>query len=139
MNQYPDNRDVLVAEIADAKQEWLAAIIQSAMDAIITVDEDQQVLLFNTAAEKIFGTTALDAIGSSLDRFIPGRFREAHRDHVHAFAGTGVTTRSMNSPAKLTGLRANGEEFPLEASISRAAIGGMKLYTVILRDLSQRT
>ena len=139
MNQDHNDRDVLVEVLADTRQEWLAAIIHSAMDAIITVDEGQQIVLFNAAAEKIFGTTVLDAIGSSLDRFIPGRYREAHRDHVRSFAGTGVTSRSMHAPAKLTGLRANGEEFPVEATISRAAIGGMNLYTVILRDISQRT
>jgi PAS domain S-box-containing protein len=121
---------------ADARQDWLATIIDNAMDAIITVDETQQIVLFNKAAEKVFGIPALEAIGESLDRFIPVRLREAHRRHVQGFARDGVTSRSMHAAAKLNGLRTNGEQFPLEATISRAAIGEMKLYTVILRDLT---
>jgi PAS domain S-box-containing protein len=124
---------------ADSRQDWLASIIDSAMDAIITVDDTQQIVLFNKSAEKVFGISALEAIGESLDRFIPESLRQAHREHVRAFAGTGVTSRSMHAAAKLVGVRANGEQFPLEATISRAAIGEMKLYTVILRDLTPAT
>ncbi len=119
-------------------QERMAAIIGSAMDAIITIGADQHILGFNSAAEKVFCCTAAEAIGHSLDRFIPVVFREAHRRQVEAFATSGATSRSMHSPSILSGLRANGEEFPLEATISRATVGGEMLCTVILRDLTQR-
>ena len=95
-------------------------------------------LVFNAAAEKIFGCPAADAIGYPLDRFLPAQYREAHRNHVHRFGNTGETSRSMYSPGTLMGLRANGEEFPLDATISQATIAGEKLYTVILRDITQR-
>jgi PAS domain S-box-containing protein len=119
-------------------QERMAAIIGSAMDAVITIGADQRILVFNAAAEKIFGCLAAEAIGHPLDRFIPAVFREAHRRHVEAFAGSGTTSRSMHSPGILSGLRANGEEFPLEATISQVTVSGERLYTVILRDISQR-
>jgi PAS domain S-box-containing protein len=119
-------------------RERMAAIIGSATDAIITIDAEQQILGFNAAAERIFGCGGSEAIGQTLDRFIPAAFREAHRAHVEAFAETGTTSRSMNSPAMLLGLRANGDEFPLEATISQVTVSGEKLYTVILRDLTQR-
>lgn len=131
-----DKNSVPVEDADDARNDWLASIIDSAMDAIITVDEQQNIVLFNKAAEKVFRVPALEVIGGSLNRFLPDRLREAHREHVETFASTGSTSRSMHSPAKLVGLRADGEEFPIEATISRAFIGKMKLYTVILRDIS---
>ena len=116
----------------------LAGIVASAMVGIITVDEAQQVVLFNTAAEKIFGCPAAEALGQPLDRFIPERLRHAHRRHMDTFATTGVSSRSMHSPGELAGVRATGEEFPLEATISQAKIGGHNLLTVVLRDLTER-
>ncbi|MCI0663766.1 MAG: PAS domain-containing protein [Acidobacteria bacterium] len=61
------------------------------MDAIITVDENQQIVLFNAAAERMFRCSAKDALGQSLDRFIPDRFRQAHREHIRVFGETNVT------------------------------------------------
>lgn len=120
----------------DAAQ--LLSIIQSAMDAIITVDEDQHVVLFNAAAERIFGCSAEQAIGGPLERFVPQRFRSVHRGHVERFSATGVTNRRMGDQTVLAGVRANGEEFPLEASISQVIVGGRRLFTVILRDVTER-
>jgi PAS domain S-box-containing protein len=116
----------------------LQGIIGSAMDAIITIGADQHILVFNAAAEKIFGCPATEAIGHPLDRFIPATLREDHRRHVQAFAGSGSTSRSMHSPGILYGLQANGEEFPIEATISHVTVDGEKLYTVILRDITER-
>ncbi len=108
------------------------------MDAIITVDKRQHIVVFNAAAERIFRCKAADAVGSPLDRFIPERFRTAHRAHVERFASTGATGRRMGSDMVLYGLRADGEEFPIEASISHARYGGKELFTVVLRDVSAR-
>ena len=108
------------------------------MDAIITVDEGQKILVFNAAAEKIFGCPVAEAIGTPLERFIPERFRAAHRGHVRHFGETGTTTRMMGARLALLGLRANGEEFPIDASISQIVVEGTKLYTVILRDITER-
>ena len=118
--------------------ERLDIIIQSAMDAIITVDDRQNIVMFNAAAEKIFGCRVAEAIGAPLDRFIPERFRAAHRGHVRHFGETGTTTRMMGARLALLGLRSNGEEFPIDASISQVTANGRKLYTVILRDITER-
>jgi hypothetical protein len=118
--------------------ERLHGILQSAMDAIITMDEEQRIVLFNEAAEKAFRCRAEEAIGGPLERFIPERFRAAHRAHVRRFGETRVTTRLMGATLALFGLRADGEEFPIDASISQVTVGGKKLYTVILRDITDR-
>lgn len=114
-----------------------AAIIHSAMDAIITTDERRNVVLFNAAAEKIFRCRAEEAIGASLDRFIPERVRAAHGRHIERFGTADVTTRKMGARMALSGMRSDGEEFPIDASISQITVEGKKLYTVILRDVTE--
>ena len=113
-------------------------IIDSAMDAIISIDETQRVVLFNAAAERMFGCAAAEALGQSLERFIPLRLRAAHRAHVRSFGSTGVTSRAMGKLGDLTALRADGREFLIEASISQTEVSGAKLFTVILRDTTKR-
>ncbi len=115
----------------------LDGIVQSAMDAIISVDEEQRVVLFNHAAERMFQCSAQEAIGQSLDRFIPARFREAHKTHIQTFGKTGVTNRRMGALGRISGLRADGEEFPVEAAISQIGMDGHKYFTVILRDITE--
>ena len=127
------------AEAARAEtQAQLASIIDSAMDAIVAVDEAQEVKVFNAAAEKMFGCSAIDAIGQPLDRFLPTRTRDLHREHIRSFGETHVTTRAMGALGSVTGINASGKEFPLEASISQVEVGGRKLFTAILRDITER-
>lgn len=116
----------------------LEDIIRSAMDAIVTVDEQQRIQLFNQAAEQMFRCPVRDAIGQPLDKFIPARFRDAHRRHVHTFGRSGVTSRRMGQLGTVVGLRADGEEFPIEAAISHITVEGRKYYTVIIRDITDR-
>jgi PAS domain S-box-containing protein len=120
-------------------QAQLVSVIDSAMDAIITVDDSQRITIWNAAAERMFGCPAAVARGQQLDRFIPPRYRDLHRRHIRAFGETGATARTMGALQPLMGLRADGEEFPIEASISQVASDGRQLYTVILRDITART
>jgi PAS domain S-box-containing protein len=119
-------------------QARLAAIVDSAMDAVITVDEGQRIVLFNRAAEQVFGVQREHALGTALDRFLPSRFRAAHRGHVQNFARTGITSRRMGDVTTLWALRSDGSEFPIEASISQAVEDGKRFFTVILRDVTVR-
>jgi two-component system, NarL family, sensor histidine kinase UhpB len=116
----------------------LMGIIRSSMEAIITIDESQRIVIFNPMAEQVFGCSAMEAIGAPLSRFIPERFRAGHARHVDQFGITGVSDRQMGKQRVLFGLRANGEEFPIEASISQIHDGTGKLYTVMLRDVTAR-
>jgi PAS domain S-box-containing protein len=132
-------RSRAVAQRLREGEERLDVIVRSAMDAIITVDDNQRVVLFNAAAEKMFACSAAAAIGSPLDRLLPERFRAAHARHVERFGRTGETSRRMGMQTALWARRADGTEFPIEASISHAHAGGHGLFTVILRDISDRT
>ena len=116
----------------------LAGVIHSAMDAIITVDDSQRIVIFNVAAEKMFECLASEVIGTTIERFIPTRFRQTHHDHIEQFGHARITNRRMGSLGAISGLRSNGEEFPIEASISHVVVSGSKLFTVILRDITER-
>jgi len=135
-------RDITERRAAEAalieSRRRMEGIVESAMDALITVDEQQRIILFNPAAERLFGVDAADAVGGSLERLIPERYRSTHAEHIQRFKAAGVTTRRMGALADISGLRANGEEFPLEASISQVEVGGATLGTVILRDITER-
>lgn len=119
-------------------QEQLAGIIESAMDAIITVNQAQNVVLMNAAAEKMFGWNTSEVIGRPLTLLMPERYRLAHNDHVEQFGRASVTQRSMGAFRAIFGVRANGEEFPIEASISQLQTQGERFFTVILRDITER-
>jgi PAS domain S-box-containing protein len=127
-----------MSKTAEQSAAHLDGIIRGAAEAIITVDEDQAVVLFNPAAEALFQCSAQDAIGSSLERFIPNRFHGAHRGHVANFGRTGTTTRAMGAKLDLYAIRANGEEFPIDASISKTEQDGKRFFTVLLRDITRR-
>lgn len=116
----------------------LAGVLDSAMDAIITVNEQQRIVLYNRAAEKIFGWSSEQALGQPLDRLIPERFRASHGEHIRRFGMTGVSSRRMGDGTVVYGRRANGEEFPMDASISQLETAKGKLFTAILRDVTER-
>jgi len=127
-----------IEEQLNESQKRLAGIVGSAMDAIIVIDEEQRIVLFNTAAEKMFGCTQSEAIGTAIDHFIPQRFRSEHRAHLRRFGESGVTTRTMGMLGALWATRTNGQEFPIDASISHVESGGRKLFTVVIRDITER-
>ncbi len=131
-------RALPAARAAHESEARLAGIIASAMDAIITVDRHDRIIVFNTMAERVFGWSAAEVTGQPLDRLLPARVRDAHARHVGEFAATGRSTRSMGHPGQLVALRRDGREFPIEATISKATIGDELLKTVILRDVSER-
>ena len=117
----------------------LRGILDSAMDSIITVDQNQRVVLFNDAAEAMFGWRRDEAMGTALDNFIPERFRHVHAAHVERFGETRTAARRMGGSLRIvTGLRRNGDEFPIDASISQIEESGKRFYTVILRDITAR-
>ncbi len=115
----------------EQSERRLAHILDSAMDAIITSDEDHRVVLFNRAAEEVFRCTAEQAIGEPVDRFLSRSFRQL-LDTV------GQRDQKLWLPEGVTAVRTNREEFPIEATISPLEIAGQSLYTLILRDAGDK-
>jgi len=114
-------------------------ILSISADAIISIDADQRITLFNEGAEKIYGYSRTEAIGAPLDKLIPGRFRAVHHQHVATFATTpGIAKKMEKRDGVITGLRKNGEEFPADAAISNLEVGGSRILTVVVRDVTEQ-
>jgi len=124
-------------EALSERQTQMASIISSTMDAIITIDHLQRIVLFNPAAETMFGYTADEIIGKSLNILIPEPYRAKHQKQIEGFGQSGITNRDMNGYLEITGVKKNGEEFPVDTSISQIEIEGRKLFTAILRDATE--
>jgi len=116
----------------------LASIIDSAMDAIITVDGDLRIRVFNPAAARMFGCAESEAVGQPLDRFIPAGFRAGHGAQMRHFAERGGQHRRMMRNAVVQALRRDGDAFPAEVSISHETHQGEHLYLAIVRDVTER-
>jgi len=118
--------------------ERLQAIIQSAMDAIIILDAEQRIVLFNAAAEQIFLRPAAQAIGSGIGSFVSGQGLTLQSAYAAANADTGAKMRRLGQHLALAGTRADGTEFPIDASISQVQLHGAAHFIVILRDVTER-
>ena len=116
----------------------LADIVGIAADAIICIDEDQRITLFNDGAEHIFGWTADEILGKPIELLLPERFREAHRAHVERFRHSPDRARKMGQRREISGLRKNGQEFPAEAAIAKVTMGDAVVYSVVLRDITEQ-
>jgi PAS domain S-box-containing protein len=116
----------------------LAGIVTISADAIICVDAAQQIIFFNEGAESIFGYTVDEMIGQPLEVLIPERYRPTHAAHVRQFGESDVRARRMGERRQILGRRKNGEEFPAEAAISHLGVESAKIYSVVLRDVTER-
>jgi PAS domain S-box-containing protein len=128
----------ILAEELLASEARLAGILDNANDAIISVNENHQIILFNKGAEKIFGYQSEEVLNKTLDLLLPRRFSATHSEQIQTFRSHSQTARNMGENREISGRRQNGQEFPAEASISRLQLGNTITYTAILRDISER-
>ncbi|MDX6710235.1 MAG: HTH-type transcriptional regulator, bacterioopsin transcriptional activator, partial [Blastocatellia bacterium] len=131
------NRKNIEVALSESRSR-LASIIESAMDAMITVDSNQSITIFNKAAELMFNCSASEAIGRSLGRFITGPYPDRFGAGGAALNINEITAKHIKGTQSLSGRRSGGEEFPIEASISQVDASNEKLCTVILRDVTER-
>ena len=118
--------------------EQYASIVRSVMDAIISVDKNGRVILFNLAAEQIFGRTSRSMLGRPIDCLIDPAFRKRYLEHFRLFMKTPANSRGMAAGRTFSAQRADGSVFPIEASISKVEVAGNVILTVIMRDISER-
>jgi PAS domain S-box-containing protein len=120
-------------------QMRFAGVLDTAHDAIISIDEHEHIIMFNQGAELIFGYSQQEIIGQPLWLLIPERFRTSHNQHIANFAAANSRSRLMaHDRPELTGRHKNGHEFFIEASISRLELDGANIFTVVIRDISQQ-
>lgn len=113
-------------------------VLEFAADAILAVDEQDRIVLFNRAAQELFGYEAHEVLGRRLDLLIPQRFRERHAQHLAAFRSDEATPTRMADARVVTMLRRDGSERPVEVSISRVPSRGFVLLSAIVRDATVR-
>jgi PAS domain S-box-containing protein len=114
----------------------LSAILESAIDSVIIVGEDHKVIMFNAAAETLFGYSRQEVLGTSVERFLPERLRDQLVTRLDEFGRNGE--RYIRSSEVLVGLHRGGKEFPIDAAISQFIEGGRRIYTFIVRDVTER-
>jgi PAS domain S-box-containing protein len=128
----------ILAEALLASEARLSGILDHAHDAIISVDENQHIILFNQGAERIFGYGAEDVLHQPLDILLPQAAVEIHHQHICRFGQNSQTACKMRGRRSVLGRRQDGTEFPAEASISLLQFGNQTVYTAILQDISDR-
>jgi PAS domain S-box-containing protein len=122
-----------------ASEARLAGVISIAADAIICLDEAQRIVMYNEAAQRTFGWSREEVLGKPHDILVPERSRESHRRHIASFAAAAETACNVGEyRPEILGLRKNGEEFPAEVAVSKLNAGGMWLFTVVLRDITEQ-
>lgn len=116
----------------------LRGLMSISTEALIVTDAQMRVLMFSSGAEQIFGYTGDEVVGRQLGMLLPERFRSAHSARVAVFSQSEVGSRLMNERTEIYGRRKSGDEFAVEASISKLATPDGLIFTAILRDISER-
>jgi PAS domain S-box-containing protein len=129
---------VLRTQQLGRRQEQFRTVIEASRDAMVAIDRKGRVILFNPAAERIFGIPASEMGGESLDRLLPETFREDHRGHVRAFFEGGGPGGAIEKTLELPARRGDGSQFPAEISLSSGQASGETFVLAIIRDVSER-
>ncbi|MDP6421420.1 MAG: CHASE domain-containing protein [SAR202 cluster bacterium] len=143
------SRDLLSEEVAQRRsaeeklqtaQDRLSGILDTAEDAIVSIDESNRITLFNIGATKIFGYQPDEVMGRPLDLLLPTRFQRDDDKHVQRFAASPIVAREIEdlAGASIHGRHKNGKEFPIEATVSQLDLGSESVLTAILRDVTER-
>jgi len=117
----------------------LSALVDSAYDAVVSVNQNKKITLFNHTAEDTFGYHRDEILGKRLVELIPERFQQCHDDHIERFANSPINCRQMLERGIILGKRKDNSEFPAEITISKILVNGMLEFTAVIRDITERT
>lgn len=126
-----------VAHEIELQAARFEAILETARDAIISINEQGLITLFNQAAEEIFGFEASEVLGKNVSLLMPEPYRREHDQYLRSYQQTGEA-RAIGRIRKVEGQRKNGEVFPMELSVSEVNAAGETLYTAVIRDVAER-
>jgi PAS domain S-box-containing protein len=126
------------AEALRESEAKFSGIVSIAADAIVALDDDLRIVLFNNGAEQTFGYRATEVVGQPHAMLLPDWAHGTHESLIRGFTASGSGPRLMSPPRPVTARRKNGEEFPAEASVARVEVNGKALYAAVLRDVSER-
>ena len=113
------------------------AILSAAVDAIITIDEGGLIESMNPASEQLFGYTAEEMISRNVNALMPSPYQEEHDGYLHNYLTTGVK-KIIGSGREVVGLRKDGSTFPMDLAVSEVQLEGRRLFTGIVRDITDR-
>jgi protein-histidine pros-kinase len=132
------DKEVLFPENGNEKKEELSLdLFDDLNDAVVIMDEDGIILYCNRKAESIFGYAREKIVGKSLTRLMPERYREFQFSTLHQLIG-GEEPGIMGELVEAEGLRPDGEEFPMEFSVTPLEKNGKKQFLSIIRDVSNK-
>ena len=128
----------LVEQRLSISEAQAQAVLDTAVDGIITIDRDGVIESFNKAAERIFGYQASEVLGNRIECLMPQPFRSEHKSYIQRYLSTGEKRVIDKDRREVTGQRKDGTTFPLELAVSEVAFGGFHHFTGIVRDISRR-
>ncbi len=120
------------------REERIRSIVEIAPDAIISIDGKQNIVMFNSQAEEIFGYSADEVLGQPVTMLMPEGARGIHPHEVRKFLNEPINARSMDQRREIAGRRKDGTIFPGEAGISKLELDGTVLFTAFFRDITER-
>lgn len=121
-----------------SRQALAARILDVAADAIIAIDVDQTILLFNQGAEQTFGYSAGEVLGRTLDLLLPPGAAASHLRNVRQFASADIASRPMTDRLSTLAYRKDGSQFPAEINVSKLTDQGQTILVAVVRDITQR-
>ena len=131
-------RSRAVERSATRNRDMLSGMFRISPEAIVVANAEGRVVIFSAGAEAVFGYAAHEIVGGPIERLMPERFRADHGRHVARFAAGPSDSLQMAQRRPIRGLRKDGVEIPIEASLARIVAGGETLFTTIVRDLTER-
>jgi diguanylate cyclase (GGDEF)-like protein/PAS domain S-box-containing protein len=114
------------------------SVIEAVYDCIITINQREKIVLFNKAAQELFGYREEEILGQSIELLLPHKYRHSHSEHIDRFTRSPIKSRQMEERNRVYGMHKDGSEFPVEIAISKINVGGMVEFTAIVRDISDR-